>query len=695
MATDFFERQDQARRSTKWLVVLFILGVIGIVGATMAVAWLALEATQHQQALEEGDLTALLNDPFYEKPEELAIPLGAGGAALLLITGGSLFKIAQLSGGGHVVAESLQGRRVFPDTTDGVERRLLNVVEEMALASGVPVPPVYLLDEEKSINAFAAGYSPSDAVVAVTRGTAENLSRDELQGVVAHEFSHILNGDMRLNIRLIGILHGILLIGLIGRIIVRMAASSGRGSRSRDSKGGGGVIYFILVGVALLILGFLGTLMGNLIKAALSRQREYLADASAVQFTRNPQGLSGALKRIGAAATGSKLQVANASEASHLFFAQGVWEGFTSLTATHPPLATRIKRLEPQWDGSYELPPVTPAAFNNSGSKVTAAPLPGFAGGGIAGTAAALATAAAMSDAHTATGGAPGEVVPLAVVSKAADQVGDPQERHRKYAASLVSSLPPIVRDSVHEPYGARAVLFGLLADRNPEIRAKQLQRLSELAKPDIVELTRKLLPSIDTLDVRVRLPLVDMSLPALRAMSPPQYREFLTCFKELVAAENKLGLFEWTLHRVLLRNLTPQFEKTAAPRAAFYGLQRMGPQCSVLLSTLAYADNRRAEAPAALARGAEKLKGIDVRLLDAKECGLDQLSAALDDLSRVADKKRRPLVAACAACICADSEVTVAEAELLRGICDMLDCPMPPLLPGGPAVFSHDSVTA
>ena len=695
MATDFFERQDQARRSTKWLVVLFMLGVIGIVGATMAVAWLALEATQHQQALEEGDLTALLDDPFYEKPEELAIPVGAGGVALLLITGGSLFKIAQLSGGGHVVAESLQGRRVFPDTTDGVERRLLNVVEEMALASGVPVPPVYLLDEEKSINAFAAGYSPSDAVVAVTRGTAENLSRDELQGVVAHEFSHILNGDMRLNIRLIGVLHGILLIGLIGRIIVRMAAHSGRGSRSRDSKGGS-AIYFILIGVALLILGFLGTLMGNLIKAALSRQREYLADASAVQFTRNPQGLAGALKRIGAAATGSKLKVANASEASHLFFAQGVWEGFTSLTATHPPLAARITRLEPQWDGSYELPPVTPAAFNDAGPKATAAPLPGFAAGGIAGAAAALATAAAMSDAHAAApGGAPGEVVPLAVVSTAADQVGDPQEGHRKYAAALVSSLPAIVRDSVHEPYGARAVLFGLLADKNPEIRAKQLKRLSELAKPDIVELTRKLLPSIDSLDVRVRLPLVDMSLPALRAMSLPQYREFLTCFKELVAADSRLGLFEWTLYRVLLRNLTPQFEKTAAPRAAFYGLQRMGPQCSVLLSTLAYADNRRAEAPAALARGAEKLKGVDVRLLDPKECGLDQLSAALDDLSRVADKKRRPLVVACAACICADSEVTVAEAELLRGICDMLDCPMPPLLPGGPAVFSHDSVTA
>lgn len=683
MATDFFERQDQARRSSALLVILFVIGVIGIVGATMGVAWVALEGLQHQKELSDGDIDALLDNPLYESPEELALPVGAGGAALLLIVGGSLFKVAQLSGGGHVVAESLQGRRVFPDTNDAVEKRLLNVVEEMALASGVPVPPVFILDREEGINAFAAGYSPSDAVVAVTRGTAEHLSRDELQGVVAHEFSHILNGDMRLNIRLIGVLHGILLLGLIGRIVFRMAANSGGSRSSRDSKGSS-AIYFLLVGLAVMALGFLGTLMGNIIKAALSRQREYLADASAVQFTRNPSGLAGALKRIGGAATGSKLQAANASEASHLFFAQGVWEGLTSLTATHPPLPKRIKRLDPQWDGSYAMPPITPATFNS----------PGPSGAGLMGAGAGMMSPGAMIG-LAAAAAASEKVVPVAVVAKAADQVGEPKERHREYAAALIESLPPLVRDSVHEPYGARAVLFGLLADKNSEIRNKQLKRLRELAKPDIVDLTNKLLPYIDLLDVRARLPLVDMALPSLRAMSAPQYKEFLTCFKELVAADHRLGLFEWTLYRVLLRNLTPQFEKTAAPRVAYYGLQQMGPQCSVLLSTLAHADNREAAAPAALARGAEKLPEVTVKLLPPEECGLDQLSKALDDLSRVADKKRRPLVSACAAVICADREVTVAEAELLRGVCDMLDCPMPPLLPGGPAVFAHDSVTA
>jgi uncharacterized tellurite resistance protein B-like protein len=234
-------------------------------------------------------------------------------------------------------------------------------------------------------------------------------------------------------------------------------------------------------------------------------------------------------------------------------------------------------------------------------------------------------------------------------------------------------------------------VLFGLLLDRDPEIRAKQLAQLRTSTTKDVYALTEKLIPYVDILDVRARLPLVDLAMPALRAMSLSQYREFMTSFRELVQADNRLGLFEWTLYRVLTRNLRPQYEKTAAQRPALYGLQRMEGPCSVLLSTLAYADNRAAEAPEAFARGAAKLSGVAVRLREPAECGLKELSGALDELSQVAEKKRRPLVDACAAVICADREVTVAEAELLRGICDMLGCPMPPLLPGGPVEFAHE----
>jgi hypothetical protein len=502
----------------------------------------------------------------------------------------------------------------------------------------------------------------------VTRGTAEQLSREQLQGVVAHEFSHILNGDMRLNIRLIGVLYGILLLGLIGRILLRIAANS-RPQSSRRDKGGSGVLYMALVGLAFIILGYLGTLIGNLIKAAVSRQREFLADASAVQFTRNPGGLAGALKRIGASVAGSKLKAVNASEANHMFFAKGVWEGFTNLTATHPPLEERIRRLDPQWDGKFPEVPVAAAPIAEGDQ------------------------AAGLVGAPTHAASAPNEFVPVTVVSHASNQVGEPQLPHRRYAAALVESLPELVRDSAREPYGARAVLFGLLLDRDPSIRGKQLAHLRQSATEDVYQLTEKLIPYIDILDVRARLPLVDLAMPALRAMSSSQYRDFLNSFRELVQADNRLGLFEWTLYRVLMRNLRPQFERTAAQRPAVYGLQRMGPQCSVLLSTLAYADNRIDEAPQALARGAAKLPGVAVRLLDPSECGLQQLSDALDALSQVADKKRRPVVDACAATICADREVTVAEAELLRGICDMLGCPMPPLLPGGPVEFAHEGV--
>jgi Zn-dependent protease with chaperone function len=651
MATDFYERQYQARKLTRRLLALFTLAVIAIVGGAMMVAWVALQGNNSGQSFRAG-----------AGADDLMAMLAAGGGSLALIGGGSLFKIAQLAGGGTTVAERLGGRRVFPDTTDLVERRLLNVVEEMALASGVPVPPVFLLAEEQGVNAFAAGYSPSDAVVAVTRGTAEQLTRDELQGVVAHEFSHILNGDMRLNIRMIGILHGLLLVGLIGRIMIRMAART-RGGRGKNNP----AAYLFLVGAALAVLGYLGTLFGGLIKAAVSRQREYLADASGVQFTRNPEGLAGALKRIGSLLVGSRVAAVNAAEANHMFFAAGIWEGFTGLMATHPPLEDRIRRLDPAWDGDYPPAPAVPAARTEIDQQ-----------------------AASFVGAATAS-----ELVPLRVVKHAADQVGDPTERHRRYAAALVESLPAFVRESARAPYGARAVLFALLTDRQLAVRERQLARLAELTTPDVLELTLKLLPEIDNLDVRARLPLVDLALPSLRAMSRSQYQDFLKCFQELVRADNRLGLFEWTLHRILLRHLRPQYEKTAPTRPAYYGLQRLGPQCSVLLSTLAHADNRRAEAPAAVARGAEKLPDVSVRLLDASECGLEALSGALDTLAHVADKKRRHLVDACAATICADREVTVAEAELLRGVCDMLDCPMPPLLPGGPATAPDQSNVA
>jgi Zn-dependent protease with chaperone function len=646
MSTNFYERQAAARRSTKWLMAMFTISVACIV-AGVFIATLA--AVNYGRNMQEG---LELNNPGIPL-DDVTLPLGASAGTLALIGCGSLFKIAQLRGGGTTVAENLGGYRVPHNTTDPVERRLVNVVEEMAIAAGMPVPPIYLLRNEEAINAFAAGYSPSDAVVAVTRGTAEQLTRDQLQGVVAHEFSHILNGDMRLNIRLIGILHGILLMGLIGRMLFNIAAHGGGNRRGKND----GAAYLLGGGLLLMLLGLLGTVFGNLIKAAVSRQREYLADSSAVQFTRNPEGIAGALKRIGASVLGSKLTNARAAELSHMYFGQGVWEGFTGMMATHPPLEKRIRLLDPHWNGQYPPAPKVAPAFTESPQGVA-----GFVG-------------AVRSP----------DEVPVEVVRHSADQVGSPLEMHREYAAKLIEEIPNVILDSAREPYAARVVMFCLLMDKKQVVRNQQLNALGQLISPDVVKLTHKLLPLVDQQDARARLPLVDLALPALRSMTRDQYLEFRKAFKSLVEADQQISLFEWTLHRVVLRHLKPQFEPVKPPRIQYYNITRLGNEISVLLSTLANLDNTGTRVTRSLEHAAGLLKEAQVTLLPIEQCTLDNLQKSLTTLSTVAAKQRQRIVEAAADLICYDHDVSIKEAELFRGICDMLECPMPPLLPGQP----------
>jgi hypothetical protein len=505
------------------------------------------------------------------------------------------------------------------------------------------------MTEEQGLNAFAAGFSPSDAVIGVTRGCAEQLTRDELQGVIAHEFSHILNGDMRLNLRLIGVLHGILLMGLIGRELLRIASYSG-GQRSRSDKDNSG-LPLLAIGLIFMVVGFIGLFFGNLIKAAVSRQREFLADASAVQFTRNPEGIAGALKRIGAAVFGSKLESPRAAEASHMFFA----EGLSSMFATHPPLDERIRRLDPAWNGVY--PPALPA-----GAVVG---IEGESAAGFVGEEPQLFP----------------KRVPVEVVEHASEQVASPRDIHQRYVQELAAAMPPAAVDAAHEPYGARALIYASLLDRDVDIRANQLRMLDEVSEPDVFEYTLHLTKPVTQLDVRARLPLVDMTLPALRALSPSQYREFMHCFDQLVRADDRIGLFEWTLHKVLLRHLRPQFEGAAPKPLTYYRLDQMAGPCSVLLSALAAA-SKHADS-VVFEAGAQHLPGVNVRLLPPEECRIDSLDDALEKLARVAPKERARLVDACAACICADADINVAEGELLRAICDIIDCPMPPLVAG------------
>ena len=331
---DFFEAQELRHKKTKWLILLYALAilfiVLGIFGALALVLRFSLEASDN--VVPENNM---------QYPLLFAV---VAAVNLLIIGTGTLYKTSELRSGGQKIASLMGGTRIPSDTKDLAERRLLNVVEEMALASGVSVPPVYIMNDEPGINAFAAGFSPTDAVIGVNRGTIEQLNRDELQGVIAHEFSHILNGDMRLNIRLIGVLFGIQVLTMIGYFLIRAFGYGGHRRSSNNKNGGQYMLIIFAVALAFLIFGSIGQLFARLIKASISRQREYLADAAAIQFTRYPEGIGGALKMIGSSATGSKVESPEGESLSHMFFANGLASHLGGFLSTHPPLVSRIQK---------------------------------------------------------------------------------------------------------------------------------------------------------------------------------------------------------------------------------------------------------------------------------------------------------------------------------------------------------------
>jgi Zn-dependent protease with chaperone function len=678
MSTSFFQRQETARANTWWLIFLFIIAVIGIVATASVVGFVIADVAATSVPTEGSPVGPGSDGPQSVDPVGVAVLCGivAGGVILL----GTVYQVIALrSGGGSGVAESVGGRPLVVDTASPDEKRLLNIVEEMAIASGTPVPPVYILDEP-GINAFAAGYRPNDAVLGVTRGAIENLNREQLQGVIAHEFSHVLNGDMKMNIRMIGILHGILLLSLIGRFMFQSLRFMG-GSRSSDDKGRAGIVILLVIGgLAMMIIGSIGSFIGGLIKAAVSREREYLADASAVQFTRNPDGIGGALKRIAAITTHGRLEHPNASVASHLYFAQGVYEGLTGLLATHPPLEKRILAIEPTWDGSLESRPAS-APTRHTGAKSAAVSSladaasagPAMMGSGLLKTGAAVGFASAPIQAN--------QQVSAAMLRDATEHVGAPEEEHYEYSAALLHNMHPELRKAASEPYSARSLIFALLLDRERSIAQKQIADLRTTIAPPIVELTLRLAPLVQEAAEASRLPLVDLALPMLRRMSSSQYEQFTRAFEGLVRADNRLSIFEWTLAQVLRRNLRSQYQPVSGVAIVYYRLSKLSEEVSVLLSMLARVGHVEAEMPMAIDAGAKKLPGVNVRLISADQCSFAVLETALNKLRRASEHRRIELLDACAAAVAADGLVMVREAELLRGIADLLECPMPPII--------------
>jgi Zn-dependent protease with chaperone function len=630
---DFFQQQEKAKHNTKLLIVYFVLGV-GALILTVYLAWLVIFTGAAAKFHTHGP--AIWNPQLF---------LGVAFGTIAVIVIGDIFKTAELAQGGSAVSEMMGGRLVNPSTTNPDERKLLNVVEEMALAAGLPVPQVYVMDDEDGINAFAAGHTTSDCTVTVTRGCMKILTRDELQGVIGHEFSHILNGDMRLNLRLMGIIFGILCLAIIGRIFLR--------TRGRNNP-------LPLLGLILLLVGWIGVFFGRLIQAAVSRQREFLADASSVQFTRNPEGIVGALKKIGGLGeTGSRLRASHAEEASHMFFGNGVAEPLFGLLETHPPLEERIRAIDPNFDGKF--PPVRydeDSEPSKTLQQPRLTPQERFA-----------------------------KIVPPIIMAQTMmPSVGAPTTAHLHYADQLRNSFPPNVLAAAREPMGASALIYGLLLSSEEAQRNKQLQLLAQNASDAIRQETERLFPDVDNVAHHAKLPLVNLALPALRHFSPAQYEQFSKTIQSLIESDDQVDLFEYVLQKIVLRHLDPQFNGARKPVVQYYTLKPLAGDCAVLLSALAYVGQDEPDKiQIAFQQGAQVLNYAlqgQLGLVPQAQCDLEQVDATLNRLAQSVPQIKKNVLNACAATVAADGVIQEGEAELLRAIADTLDCPMPPFIP-------------
>lgn len=623
---DFFSAQEAAKKKSALLITYFVLAVafiiMGVYGALLF-AWTFYD--EAARGLWHPDLLVFT----------------ALGVLVVVLTG-IVIKSLALSKGGEAVATLLGGVPLNPNTREPNERKLLNVVEEMAIASGMPVPRAFILPQEKGINAFAAGLKTSDAVVAVTAGCLEHLNRDELQGVIGHEFSHILNGDMRLNVRLMGMIFGILIIASIGRAILRGGA---RTRPSSSGKKGGGAWPILVMALILLAIGYIGVFFGRLIQAAVSRQREFLADASAVQFTRNPPGLAGALKKINRLSEGSRLSTPNAEEASHFFFSASRKSLFTRWLATHPPLEERIQKLDPSF-----------ITISRQGQTEASAGVSGW-------------------DRF--------QLSPAALAAR----VGSLEPKGISNADKLMSNLPPPVKEASHEPFSAQALVYCLLLSKEGKERRPQLDSLQANADAAALREVSLLLPLIDRIERVDRLPLAEMSMPALKTLSQEQYRAFRRIVQSLVAADKKVSLFEYALHRMLVRHLDGFFDEKKARAEAYRTIEGVEKEALLLLSTLAWTGNHKPEAAQeAFLRGLTHL-GVhrEIRVVEKGACTFQALDVGLEKLGRATPALKKKLLMACVACVTHDMWITLDEFEILRAVADSMDLPIPPVFPGKP----------
>lgn len=642
---NFFEHQDASRRQTRWLVLLFVLAVIAIIAVIDLVLLLIFGMGRIEPGQSLFSLASVQGN---------SVMLTGGAVATGSTIGlASLFRILSLRGGGGQVALGVGGVRVEPDTSEPLKRRLLNVVEEIALASGVPLPEVYVLEQESGINAFAAGYSPADAAIAVTRGALEKLDRNELQGVIAHEFSHVLNGDMRLNIRLMGALFGILLLALIGRRVLRHSHYMGR-TRNKDGAA------LVALALALVVVGYVGLFFGRWIRAAVSRQREYLADASAVQFTRDPQGIAGALKKIAIHAESSLLH-ADTEEVGHMLFGAG---RASHIFATHPPIEERIARIEP----GFSRDDLARMAARLQGEQLRAGE--------------DVDREADKVQPHARAPFDAGRII---------QEIGQPGFERLLMAAALAASLPQPLRRVARVPESAMDVLLYSLLQDDPQAREQQLLLIAGQQGAEHEERVRQWVSAAGPVRPEQRLPLLEIALPGLRRQPPERIVRFLATVEAVVRVDGRIDVFEYLMARTIRQYLWESANPHRVRGSGGRDLALCKAEAGILLSLLAAHGhpNDPATAQRAYDAGAAQLRD-GAQAMPGIEDWPDTLNKALDVLDTLRAEDKQRLVNAMLATVSLDQRLVPEELELLRVACMAIHVPIPALLGAAePAPFA------
>lgn len=647
---NFFSEQDRARKKTFQLILLMSAAVISLIFITSIAIVFFLELlpkTTNSYEIATTDSSSFWKT--FENALNSGLLIYAALAIILTVIGGSFYKWFELNGNGTQVALALGGRPILTTTLDPQEKKILNVVEEMAIASGNPVPQVFLL-EDSSINAFAAGMDRRTAVIGVTRGCINLLTREELQGVIAHEFSHIHNGDMRLNLRLVAVLHGILLISLIGYYLIRTPRTS-RNSRDNNS-----ALFQLGLGATLIGLGYTGVFFGNLIKAAVSRQREFLADASAVQFTRNPDGIANALKKIGGHTEHSFLSSPRAAEFSHMYFGQGIQNSFNAWMATHPPLKQRIRKIQPRWDGRMIVPEKQVHAQTKK-TEEKKSPLSHKDG-------------------------------PLsAAISMAIHNVGNPSPSDISNAQHFLKTLPEILLDSAHEPLYARTLVCGLLLDQeNIQTNQKQWEILQKYLDSASLKHLKNIMPALQRVPRSHYLSVIDLVIPAIKVLSTIQMRDFIHLLHALIHADNNVSLFEWCLNRILICN------STGKSISGNKRLIHMNDEVHSLLiaSCQELSDLQFSKA---LSAAEKHLSGLVLQKEINRRFDIQEFDRVITQLEQLHPMDKPRLLKGLAAAMESDGLVTPMKAELFRAIADCLDCPVSPLSIGLTELQKNESL--